>query len=130
MEEQFIPYELALKLKELGFDEECFGWWSWINGNTASFYSYPMSNKKMDEYNMSPKNCSAPLWQQAFDWFELKHKLYSVIENVLLSFGIVDCRNNNTLIIKPIDHDDTYKSREEVRLECLKKLIELCKNVK
>ena len=28
MKEQFIPYELALELKELGFNEECFGtWW-------------------------------------------------------------------------------------------------------
>ena len=24
MKEQFVPYEQALKLKELGFDEECF----------------------------------------------------------------------------------------------------------
>ena len=24
MKEQFVTYEIALKLKELGFDEECF----------------------------------------------------------------------------------------------------------
>jgi hypothetical protein len=25
MEKEFVPYELALKLKKLGFDEPCFG---------------------------------------------------------------------------------------------------------
>ena len=25
MKKQFVPYEIALKLKELGFDEPCFG---------------------------------------------------------------------------------------------------------
>ena len=28
MNKEFIPYEQALELKELGFDEECFGWYS------------------------------------------------------------------------------------------------------
>jgi hypothetical protein len=27
MRDQFVPYEIAVKLKEKGFDEECFGWW-------------------------------------------------------------------------------------------------------
>ena len=26
MKNQFVSYEIALALKELGFDEECFGW--------------------------------------------------------------------------------------------------------
>jgi hypothetical protein len=26
MEKEFIPYEQALALKELGFDEPCFAW--------------------------------------------------------------------------------------------------------
>ena len=25
MEKEFVPYDLALELKELGFDETCFG---------------------------------------------------------------------------------------------------------
>jgi hypothetical protein len=27
MEKEFISYEQALILKELGFNEPCFGWW-------------------------------------------------------------------------------------------------------
>jgi len=27
MKNEFVPQEQALALKELGFDEPCFGWW-------------------------------------------------------------------------------------------------------
>ena len=27
MKDQFVTYEIALKLKELGFDEECFAYY-------------------------------------------------------------------------------------------------------
>ena len=28
MEKEFVPYELAVKLKELGFDDPCSGWYT------------------------------------------------------------------------------------------------------
>ena len=28
MEKEFVPYELALRMKELGFDEPCFGYYN------------------------------------------------------------------------------------------------------
>ena len=40
MEKQFVPYQIAFELKELGFNEQCFGWWSRINGNSGIFYDY------------------------------------------------------------------------------------------
>ena len=55
MKNQFVPYELAVKLKELGFDEECFGSWT-DDGLFCHGYS---------RYNML-KHCVSPLWQQAF----------------------------------------------------------------
>jgi hypothetical protein len=64
MEKEFIPYEQALALKELGFDEPCFG-------------CYFHNNKDVVEYNPDgiPLNhnnrnsrISAPLYQQAFRW--------------------------------------------------------------
>ena len=104
MKEQFIPYELAVKLKEIGFEE-----------NTLAEYDL---NKELFFYNEMDGNtktsCKAPLWQQAFDWFEEKHKLYSIIENVILDFGITDCRNNDIQIIKSISHESECKSKIEV----------------
>ena len=52
---QFIPYKLALKLKELGFDEECF--------KVYDELGFIQDEKKMDELNLIKLN--APLWQQA-----------------------------------------------------------------
>ena len=120
MEKEFVPYELALKLKELGFDEECFGWWSWINGIAASLYTYPMKNSNMISHNMHPNNASAPLWQQAFDWFREKHGLCYFINHSGRGYcsGWEDLGNN--------EHGfGNYSTYKEARLECLKKLIEL-----
>lgn len=58
MEEELVPYELALKLRELGFNKECFGWWG--SGGILN-QNYDLSN-----------TFKAPLWQQAFKWFQDK----------------------------------------------------------
>ena len=102
METQFVPYDLALKLKELGFDELCFGWWSYINGNTASFYSYNCNNTDLVHLNTFPKNCTAPLWQQAFDWLFKEFSYICTITNNMtyeqkeniLNEAIRDIQNN------------------------------------
>jgi hypothetical protein len=38
MEKEFVPYELAVKLKALGFDEPCFGFMELLL-NTRCFYT-------------------------------------------------------------------------------------------
>lgn len=118
MIKEFIPYEQALKLKELGFDELCFGWWNHINGNAAKFYDYKCTNTELVELNSFSKNCTAPIWQQAFDWFREKHKLHYSI----LGFEY--------WVAEKIGGFPTgvAKSYEEARLECLKKLIEIVSN--
>ena len=50
----FVPYEQALALKELGFDEPCFGWYS----KDGTFYEGKMT--------IHQGLLSAPLYQQAF----------------------------------------------------------------
>lgn len=126
MEKEFVSYELALKLKELGFDEECFGWWSWINGITASLYTYPMKNSDMASHYMHPNNASAPLWQQAFDWFRETNGLFA-------EFSVDTLKNKYDWCI-PVNIDRGYCSEkeydtyQEAKEECLKKLIELSVN--
>ena len=63
MEKEFVTYDQALALKELGFDEPCFGWYE-HNGNF--YYCYqeglvpPSPSKKLIK-----GCCLAPLKQQA-----------------------------------------------------------------
>jgi hypothetical protein len=68
MKHLFVPYELALQLKEKGFDEPCFGWWCWINGTAAHYYPYITNNQNLIDLNNHPKNCSAPIYQQVISW--------------------------------------------------------------
>ncbi len=116
MEKEFVPYEQALELKELGFDQPCFG-----------YYKYEelliQGQSKNSDHGFS---ISAPLYQQAFRWFREKCGLWQIVMqntdkdwtyDIMTIIGMVD--------YKIFDVFDTY---EEAELECLKKLIEIVKN--
>ena len=66
LEEQFVTYEIALKLKELGFDEKCF--------KVYDELGFIQDEKEMDELNLIKLN--APLWQQVIDWFREKYNIH------------------------------------------------------
>ena len=61
MKKQFVTYEIALKLKELGFDEECFG----LYKNEILLRDYETFQR--NEF----LNCiKAPLWQQVWSFLD------------------------------------------------------------
>ena len=70
MESLFCPYDLALELKELGFDEKCIGLWQskynsvpYLNINSVENIDTLLSGKIHNEdVNYIVKS---PLWQQA-----------------------------------------------------------------
>ncbi len=117
MEKEFIPYEQALALKELGFDEECFAYYS----NEELVYS-SHTNNYMQRFRYA-----APLYQQAFKWFREKYNMFGLVEG-----GYADGKNIFTYVIWNDFKDDwcnEYVSTyEEAEFECLKKLIEIVKN--
>jgi hypothetical protein len=107
MNKEFIPYEQALALKELGFHEPCFGWFDTGYLRVGCFESESVTGLG---------DLPAPLYQQAFRWFREKHGLRHFIE---YDYGYYNA------VIQPIlvySHCDTH---EEAELACLKKLIEL-----
>lgn len=133
MIEQFVTYEIALKLKELGFDEECFAiFFKGIlnNGRTVNYISDDWQSSfyknKINSESNSIDIVSAPLWQQAFDWFREKHNMYIEItyegglqkDTSLYSFQIWSNQTSDKS-----DKMDYYKAREQAIL----KAIELCK---
>ena len=116
MEKEFIPYEQALALKELGFDEVCFGSYY----NNGDFTNYLNIDGKTQSNNV----ILAPLYQQAFRWFREKYNIWNWIERFTESdFYIFQIPSANLEKIQGY-----YKTYEEAELECLKKLIELVKN--
>lgn len=125
MKDQFVPYELVLQMKELGFDEKCIG--------IYAYSSFELKELEFSNSSFRSKDGSfitAPLWQQAFDWFESKYNMTSYILPLLntISFRIqpIEEKVGETPEPSRCWNQRTF-SKTEARIECLKKLIELCK---
>jgi hypothetical protein len=118
MNKEFIPYEQALELKELGFDETCL---AWHNSGRLFIDNYNAINSKMD-FDFC---CALPLYQQAFRWFREKYGLYSEIfvdDNKTFGFYITSFIEEGRLD-KPITRQ--FNTYEEAELGCVKQLIEI-----
>jgi len=121
MEKEFIPYEQALALKELGFDESTYTWrqhGNGISGNVEGKRDY--YNRKGDVY------VALPLYSQSFRWFREKYNLYVCIERV----EYIDSNEKGFqwyIFDKCSNVGEKLMSYEEAELKCLKKLIEIVK---
>ena len=121
MESLFCPYELALELKELGFDEiSLFYYDAAYEGNPLSHCPHLLLNSQLEGFENEP--ISAPLYQQAFRFFREKYKLLSFVD-IDSSYRIY-CDD----IKFDLDIDSRiFKTHEDAELECIKKLIEIAK---
>jgi hypothetical protein len=121
MEKEFVTYELALRMKQLGFNERCImHWWK----GKLSYY-------QMGDF--SPTHTSAPIYSQAFRWFREKYFIHG---EPLYKGGLTSQTAwYNYDIISTIDWDDSkvknkqYKTYEEAELACLEKLIEIVEGI-
>jgi hypothetical protein len=135
MTKEFVPYEQALALKELGFDEPCFGRYIYDGRGKEWFLVQTQQTKNASvifegDISVDGISVASPLYQQAFRWFREKHGLDSFVKDLYKStikvgyyFGIDKYKG----IEFQMDLDDYYKTYEEAELECLKKLIEIVK---
>ena len=131
MNKEFIPYEQALELKELGFNEQCFAYYDCerdlivVRGKTKFLTC----------------EFAVPLYQQAFRWFREKYKVYQTIDIFLGEHNIPEYvwftyENSNDRIenqLKLLESDTQFPSEhtyEEAELACLIKLIEIVKEKK
>ena len=122
MDQEYVPYEIALELKQLGFDEYCMGacYYEWQNrGKTQIVLHTP------DEYD-SHDGVKAPLFQQAFRWFREKNGIGSWIHH----YFDMDKGTFIYSYVLTLPHRGekyVYDTHEEAELACLKKLIEIVK---
>jgi hypothetical protein len=120
MEKEFIPYEQALALKELGFDEPCFGYYIGLGDNKETPFKLIQIQSEKEQFNWVDNVCHAPLYQQAFRWFREKYGYLPNIHDFNGNFKATLSGNCNWL-------GSWTKTYEEAELECLKKLIEIVK---
>lgn len=121
MNKEFVPYELALKLKQLGFDEPCIA----THGYLELYI------------NTDDGHIKAPLYQQAFKWFREKYNMQSAIKftHSKYSFDIhferlANGENPPVMVWHLVDswlglNLDLFETYEKAELACLTKLIEI-----
>lgn len=78
MKNLFVPYALAVKAKEHGFDEPCLQYF-YEDDLRESNLKYLISQKEVEDVY---GGISAPLYQQLIDWFREKHNILIQINSV------------------------------------------------
>lgn len=106
MENEFVPYEQALALKELRFDEPC------------------MSSRDM---NNGEGLIQLPLYQQAFRWFRERHDMHHGIGFTGSWYYDIDSMKNTENAVYEVAHKWNMKTYEEAESACLDELIKICK---
>lgn len=155
MKKQFVTYEIALALKELGFNERCFSKWS-KDWKKQSYSLYPILatmglnspyKKESNGYDQKEVNdggytftgyknnsldhgeevIAAPLWQQAIDWFIEEYNLLITITSQSQESWQWHIQFPHDSLNKMWEEDFyTYK---EAREQAILKAIELCKKL-
>lgn len=128
MEKEFAPYELAVKLKELGFNEPCFGFY--LEDGTWTPASYSRKGTVFpSNTDLLPEWYAAPLYQQAFRWFREEHDVVGIVKfgTNEFTFNIYNSDDLGLLTKESLAFNGTY---EEAERACLEKLIEIVEDSK
>lgn len=126
MKEEFIPYEHALALKELGFNEPCMAIY-YSKDKSFSWYHHKDHTNDEPALDSGEFNISAPLYQQAFRWFREEHGLNSYIyqRSNITYRGVI--HKNMKIAVNYTSDSSNYEEAEQA---CLNKLIEIVKHDK
>jgi hypothetical protein len=149
MEKEFVPYDRALRLKAIRFDEPCFGFYQKESAEIRPIMvddneQYLLTGYRTCKNSEIPEHyISAPTFSQVFRWFREKYQIFPEL--------LTDCTTEpkfvytyNTFYGNPKDlteqewgwennigqYSELYRSYEEAELTCLTKLIEIVENEK
>ena len=124
MEKEFVSYEMALELKELGFNEPCFTYYYNVSGNLRTNISVDVDNG----WTYFPNKKSiilAPTFSQAFRFFREKYRLEGAIYR--LNFKWASQVFNIETSAYCFKHE-LFEKYEEAEINSLQKMIEIIKN--
>jgi len=119
MEKEFVSYEIALELKELGFDEPClFAYYGKSDISNFKESDHVLCGDRHNTSFQKDGRVSAPLYQQVFRWFREKYGVHMYPEKFDENKWWVEWGYWNSPIF------ETY---EEVEESILQKMIEIAK---
>ena len=138
MKNQFCSYEIALLLKELGFNEPCLA----VFRNSIleqSIWEYSKSKEKAEYIlgNNSNIIILAPLWQQAINWFREKYSIHiwiyydMILENSYYQIRHEISKNEYAHFTNEIESNKMNEfTYEQSREQSILKSLELCQEIK
>ena len=117
MDEIFVPYDLALKLKDIGFNESCIA--TFDNSKNKMFAILNNVQRKNTTFEHI---VTAPSWEQVFEWFRNTHNLEGMVKSfkeggeVTWLYSVQEVGKVSSYMIEK----NTYIT---ARYKCIKKLI-------
>jgi hypothetical protein len=131
MGKEFLSYSQSLSLKELGFDEPCFGYF-----DCERDFQFVPNKKKFLICEVS-----RPTFSQTFEWFRERYQIYPEILTDCTTYPKF-CFTYTRFLGNPNDLTEQewgwennigeysllYKTYEEAESACVDKLIEIVKN--
>ena len=121
LQKDFLPYELSLKMKQLGFDKPCLA--KYITSDLVVKGCYKDSHilhALFEENEICEAHILVPTFSQTFRWFREKYGLYSVIDGL---------ENRQYYKVTQLNtYSKEYNTYEEAELACLVKLIDIIEN--
>jgi hypothetical protein len=144
MKHEFISYEQALALKELGFDEPCLAYLIGFGDGTKENGRYKINQQQMfypndtspddkaEELGLHPfVMCGVPLFQQAFRWFREEYVLDSIVQptySTKYQYRVFKVEAKSKVQVYGDYMSKEFNTYEEAELACLIKLIKIVKN--
>ena len=141
MSKEFVTYDIAEKLKNLGFNEPCFATYfnvdNLLSDKDTSVYS------EANDHNKYETRFSAPTWQSAFEWLRNTHNLHGEV-HLLAGSNVHGLRKKGfEKVYLWFIHDlnekrwsdgetvsEQFYSVRDAEIDCLQKLIGLAKEKK
>ena len=131
MEKEFVSYEIALELKQLGFDDPCIGKFYYNQLEIGGIWTNNDFKEDPDIF------ISSPLYQQVFRWFREKYNLRGFIgfrpntkqfDCHIYDMSLSGLEYAKQRTMEEFNKDPKVGTYEEAELTCLMKLIEIAKN--
>jgi hypothetical protein len=130
IDKEFVNYEIALQMKELGFNEPCFKAYTEEYKQLISNIHYHTNTSIKNVLPTKP--FTAPTYSQCFRFFREKYGIEGFVHKSI--------EGNYYFVIKRIGNNESnmyeftkntpknFNTYEESEQACLIKLIELCQN--
>lgn len=126
MKSQFVSYEIAAAMEELGFKDECLGYYDRESGEL--FFN------DLDRGVIVPPEILLPvsLWQQVEEWFREKHHLFinvlgDGLNGTLKGFYYSITEDGWINWYESVDDSKWYDTYEEAREQAVLEAIKIAK---